>query len=194
MTNNTLIPSSVLLLIVSPENETTKKNYYQLAPNRTPLAKHSSILFTVRSNKVEHHRGQISFPGGVHESHDPTRLATALRETHEETGIDTSKIEIAAELPEFPTRATPFLIKPYVGVIRINKIENMNLKMNSDEIAEHFFVPIEHLINPSNHKIELISRGTFQYKMKSFYFNGHRIWGATGFMVESFLEKILIRP
>src|SRR3990172_10760635 len=87
-----------------------------------------NLLFTKRTNLVETHKGEISFPGGVFDKNDSSLLDTALRETEEEVGINSNDVEILGELDDIETN-TNFNISPFVGVIpypyefRINGIE-----------------------------------------------------------------------
>ena len=76
------------------------------------------ILFTKKSDAVPHHKGQFSFPGGVCEERDASRVETALREAWEEVRIPPEAVEVLGLLDDTMTRATPFVITPVVGIIR----------------------------------------------------------------------------
>lgn len=93
-----LIPAAVLLLLT----------------NRTD----PHILFAKRTQRVAHHKGQYSFPGGIVETWDGSRLETALREAKEEIGLPPEAVEILGTLDDTETRATQFVITPFVGLIR----------------------------------------------------------------------------
>ena len=75
------------------------------------------VLLTKRSDLVEHHRGEISFPGGKLDLTDPDLKSCALRETLEEVGILPADVKVLAELDDFYTVATRFHVVPFVGVI-----------------------------------------------------------------------------
>jgi 8-oxo-dGTP pyrophosphatase MutT (NUDIX family) len=75
------------------------------------------ILFTKRTQTVAHHKGEISFPGGVRDKRDKNLLETALRETKEEIGIPAGKIEILGELDDNVTKVTNFHLTSYVGML-----------------------------------------------------------------------------
>ena len=75
------------------------------------------VLLTKRSDMVEHHRGEISFPGGKLDLTDPDLESCALRETREEIGILPTDVKVLAELDDFYTVATRFHVVPFVGVI-----------------------------------------------------------------------------
>lgn len=74
-----------------------------------------TILFTRRTDRVDHHKGQISFPGGGLETGEGPRVA-ALRETHEEVGLDPGRVEIAGELDDYPT-VSNYIVTPVVGLV-----------------------------------------------------------------------------
>jgi len=145
-----------------------------------------SILFTRRTDRVRHHKGQISFPGGVREKGDRNLIETALRETEEEIGISASEITIVGELDDLYT-GTGYRISPYVGLLppSYRIITNVN---EIDEVAE---VPVTELLKPHVHSI-----GTRRYRGKQFkshFFRARRnfiIWGATASILAQFLEVV----
>ncbi|MFN2230957.1 MAG: NUDIX hydrolase, partial [Anaerolineae bacterium] len=75
------------------------------------------VLVTQRTQHVEHHKGQISFPGGACDPEDASLEATALREVHEEIGLPSEALEILGALDDLQT-ITDFAVTPFVGVIR----------------------------------------------------------------------------
>ena len=141
------------------------------------------VIFTKRSQKMRNHPGQISFPGGKSDSADPSTEFTALRETHEEIGLDPSSIKIIGALPIHET-VTAFLVHPYVGLVSENAIP----KALTSEVAEVFSAPLDHLLNPENYKIE----GRIWQGMARRYFSvpygPYYIWGATARMMRMFAE------
>ncbi len=145
----------------------------------------SKILLTVRTDLVEHHKGQISFPGGKKDPTDSSLLETALRETEEEVGIPRSEIKIVGELPPIPTVKTDYIVSTFIGIID----SDPKLQLNTHEIDSVLFVPIRHLLDPANSVLETYTLGGLQYKIKAYSFEGHRIWGATGRILQMFLEN-----
>src|SRR5215510_532131 len=75
------------------------------------------ILFSKKSAEVPHHKGQFSFPGGVVEQRDGSRVETALREAWEEIRLPAEAVEVLGMLDDTETRATPFVITPIVGLV-----------------------------------------------------------------------------
>ena len=147
---------------------------------------HSHILFTQRSMEVRDHKGQISFPGGRWEESDADLRQTALRETEEELGIAPSEVEVLGELGQLVT-PTGYHITPYVGLIP----HPYAYRLNPTEIAGIIEVPLEHLLEPQNLRLE---RGEFfnsLTEMPYFQFKQHVIWGATGRITRELTELIL---
>ena len=149
------------------------------------------ILLTHRSKKLDDHAGQISFPGGRIDNSDKSPKDTALREAYEETGLNESSVEILGHLDAYAT-ATGFRILPIVGIIK----ENFHTKINPIEVESIFYLPMEFLMNPENHKKE---RGTYKrqstsYKIEYEYnvipYENHHIWGATAAMLINLYETL----
>lgn len=114
-----------------------------------------SMLLTRRSEQLLLHRGQIAFPGGRVDPGDASPIAAALRETHEEVGIDPSKVEVLGTLPEYLT-GSGYRITPVVGLI--DPAPSLSdLLIEPAEVAEVFEVPARFLMNPSNHQRRLAS-------------------------------------
>ncbi len=149
------------------------------------------ILLTHRSKKLDDHAGQISFPGGRIDNSDKSPKNTALREAYEEIGLNGSSVEILGHLDAYAT-ATGFRILPIVSIIK----ENFDTKINPIEVESIFYLPMEFLMNPENHKKE---RGTYKrqstsYKIEYEYnvipYENHHIWGATAAMLINLYETL----
>ncbi|MBI3556450.1 MAG: CoA pyrophosphatase, partial [Deltaproteobacteria bacterium] len=173
MTND-LIPAAVLIPFIT----TAGAGDLRLKSRNGPLSISSAtkILLTVRSHAVEHHKGQISFPGGVFEPSDMSLEDAALRESHEEIGLPRDQVEIVAELPQVPTVATRFQVTPFVGLVH----GHPQFQPNPAEIGQIIFVPLHHLLNPANSVLDSYNREGLTYQFKTYNFGPHRIWGATG--------------
>ncbi|HTY43406.1 MAG TPA: CoA pyrophosphatase, partial [Thermoanaerobaculia bacterium] len=101
------------------------------------------VLLTRRTDTVEHHRGQISFPGGVEEVEDATPFETAVRETEEELGIAPGDVRRLGDLTPLVT-VTDFFVEPFVGAIPYPHA----LRPAEAEIAEVIDVPVAALLAP----------------------------------------------
>lgn len=143
------------------------------------------VLLTVRTDKVETHKGQISFPGGMHEPGDVDMLATALRETHEEVGIKPEQVQVVGELDQLIS-VTDFIITPYVGLIP----GPVAYKPSEDEIAEILEVPLAFFMDDSNVRTE---QREFRGRLITVYFydyGEHLIWGVTARILTGFLKLL----
>jgi len=109
-----------------------------------------TVLLTQRADHLNDHAGQVSFPGGRQEASDADAIATALREAHEEVGLDASRVEILGALPDYLT-GTGFCVSPVIGLVH----PPFTLQIDALEVAEVFEVPLAFLMNPANHEERL---------------------------------------
>ena len=146
-----------------------------------PIVAHAgglTVLFTQRTTHLKAHSGQVSFPGGRAEPHDPTPEFTALRETEEEIGLSVNAVEVLARLPEYCTR-TGYCVTPVVGLLT----PPLALSPDPREVAEVFEVPLSFLLDARNHRRETRE---FQGRSVGFYsipYADRYIWGATAGML-----------
>lgn len=143
------------------------------------------VLFTRRTETVEHHKGQISLPGGAEDEGDAGPLETALRETEEELGIPRTHVTILGILDDVSTFVSGFVITPFVGVIP----HPVPLRVNPHEIAEVLSVRLAAFRDPSKLRVEERTRPTGERIEVYFYDSGpHVIWGATARIMKSFID------
>ncbi|HEY1435061.1 MAG TPA: CoA pyrophosphatase [Thermoanaerobaculia bacterium] len=141
------------------------------------------VLFTRRTETVEHHRGQISFPGGVEEEADETAFATAVRETEEELGIPAETVRLIAPLTALTT-VTDFYVEPFVGAIPFPH----ELKPAEAEIAEVIEAPLAAFLDPKALETKVLPE---RDEPTLFYHYGeHVIWGATARMLKELLDAL----
>lgn len=141
------------------------------------------ILFTRRTESVEHHRGQISFPGGAEEPGDRTLFDTALRETEEELGISPAAVVPLGRLSPVVT-VTNFYVEPFVAAIPQPYV----LEPAEAEIAEVIEAPVAALLDPA-----ILEKKPFpgREEMVLFYHYGESIiWGATARILAELLEAL----
>lgn len=147
------------------------------------------VLFTERTHTVEHHKGQVSFPGGRVDIEDDSRVATALREAEEEIGLRREDVRVLGQLDELLT-VTQYRITPVVGVFPWPYA----FVLSTAELSEVFGVPLRWLADPANLVVKLHDhpmRGP-QVPVYYFYHARHTIWGATARIVVGLLE--VVRP
>jgi len=147
-----------------------------------------SVLLTERSADLKHHAGQVSFPGGGMEAQDEDIVATALRETHEEVGIQPSEVDIAGYLEPVAT-ITGYAVTCVVGLVE----PTFSLVRDPVEVERIFEVPLAFLMDRNNAEMtEREYEGT-RFPVATFHYEGHRIWGATAGMLVR-LSEMLIKP
>jgi 8-oxo-dGTP pyrophosphatase MutT (NUDIX family) len=136
------------------------------------------VIFTKRSTAMRNHPGQISFPGGKQDATDISFAHTALREAQEEIGLVQRDVELIGALPKHET-VTAFLVHPIVGLVP----KDFTPELLTDEVAEVFSAPLDHLLDPGNYMIE----GRMWQGHKRHYFTvpygPYYIWGATARML-----------
>ncbi|MPZ24775.1 MAG: NUDIX domain-containing protein [Dehalococcoidia bacterium] len=144
------------------------------------------VVVTRRTDLVEHHKGQIAFPGGAVEAADNDILTTALRETEEEIGVDRSHVEVLGSLDDIVT-ITNFHVTPVVGVITSSPYA---FTLHEREVAEIIEIPIVHLLDERNLVEEPRERDGVQYINYIYRYEGHDVWGATGRILHQYLELL----
>ncbi len=142
------------------------------------------LLFTERTAHLEHHAGEISFPGGGHDAEDADLSATALRETEEELGIARAQIEVLGRLDDFYS-IHGYHVVPFVGTIP----KPDNLEHNPFEIAGTFEAPLDHFRDPSIHRVEDWQHLGRTHLVDFYQFEKHTIWGLTAAILRQFLEE-----
>jgi 8-oxo-dGTP pyrophosphatase MutT (NUDIX family) len=145
------------------------------------------VLFTRRSELVEHHKGQISFPGGAHDADDPDLRQTALRETWEEIGVATNHVELLGQLDEMIT-VSDFLVRPFVG--HITRPGPYPFVHSEQEVAEILEVPLAHLQDEGNVIAEPRLYQGREILAYSYIWREHIIWGATARILKQFLDIV----
>jgi 8-oxo-dGTP pyrophosphatase MutT (NUDIX family) len=148
------------------------------------------LIFTRRTEMVNHHKGQISFPGGGRHPEDATLMHTAIRESWEEIGLKPEDIEVLGELDDIATYTTNFVISPFVAAIPYP----YEFRLNPYEVDEIIEVPLSVLLDKRNFSQEVVSLGN-QLILQYFYTHGDKvIYGATARILRQFLEIITDGP
>ena len=144
------------------------------------------FFLTKRSQDVEHHKGQISFPGGVVEKNEP-KMNAAIRETNEEIGVDKDVIKIIGTLTPLYVPVSNFHISPYVGWTE----EKPHTKVQDAEVNRVFSVSINDLVLEKNLKTKKDVFSNKSVKVPYFDLNGETVWGATSMILSEF--KFILR-
>lgn len=148
-----------------------------------------TVLLTQRTEHLHDHPGQISFPGGRTEPTDADAVATALREAHEEIGLEHRYVDVLGELPTYTT-GTGFIVTPVVGFVD----PTFTVSADPFEVAEVFEVPLAFLMNPANHRRHAVVVNGARREFLSIPWDGldaegaprrYFIWGATAAMLRN---------
>ena len=158
-----LTPAAVLLLIYPKEGD-------------------YCVLLNKRSELVEHHKSEISLPGGAQEPEDIDLLDTALRETEEEMGIRRADVTILGELDEVATRSR-FRVRVFIATIPYP----YRFQPSAFEIDEVLEVPLTSLRDPSNLRVETRWEHGGPVTSYAYAHNGHLVFGATARILQQFL-------
>lgn len=143
------------------------------------------VLLTKRTAHLNHHAGQVSFPGGRAESTDASPLDTALRETEEEVGIQQHFIKAVGLIEPYLT-VTNFKVVPIVGVVN----PGFTLNVDEFEVADVFEVPLSVLADQARYQRRKI---LWQGKNRAYWeltYDGFQIWGATAAMLYAFAGRL----
>lgn len=140
------------------------------------------LVLTKRTDKVDFHKGQISFPGGRLETGEDLEQA-AIREAQEELDVDPGSVRILGKLTPLFIPPSNYTIYPVVALT-----ENRPYFQPSPlEVAEVLEIPLEHLLDPVNVRREIWSIRDAEVEVPYFSFGYHKIWGATAMVLAELL-------
>ncbi|WP_071675476.1 CoA pyrophosphatase [Nioella nitratireducens] len=169
--------------IVLPEGRKLRPAAVLMPILETPNG--ARVILTKRSAMLKHHPGQVAFPGGKVDATDASPEAAALRESHEEIGLDPSQVDILGHLPPHET-VTSYTVTPFVGRIRapFSPVPELG------EVAEVFSVPLSFLMTPASYRVE---RRHWRGVWRSYYvapYGPYYIWGATARMLKGLADRV----
>lgn len=150
-----------------------------------PKNRELHFLLTKRTEDVEHHKGQISFPGGSKDDDDRDIVVTALRECEEEIGLQRNGVQILGLLDDYET-PSGFAITPVVAYA--NGIPE--LTPNAQEVAEVLEVPVSVFLDKANERVEQRQWREKLYDVYYYTYRAREIWGATAGIIRSFLSAL----
>ncbi len=143
------------------------------------------LILTVRSAHMPTHAGEVAFPGGKRDPGDSDLLATALRESHEEIGLAHDQVEVLAELSPLASRFG-MKVTPFVGLVA----PDVSLIAEPGEIEQIFRVPLSFFLETEPELTQPFNFLGRRMRMPSYYFEQHRIWGLTAFMILDLLNHV----
>jgi 8-oxo-dGTP pyrophosphatase MutT (NUDIX family) len=139
-----------------------------------------TVLLTQRASQLKYHAGQISFPGGRQEPEDLGPREAALREAHEEIGLEEHFVTVVGYLSDH-ILLSGFRVTPVVAFVR----PGFELLLDSQEVEDTFEVPLSHVFAPANHRAGRRRLGAAAHEVRvwDIQYEGHNIWGATAGML-----------
>lgn len=146
------------------------------------------VVFTKRTDRVQSHRGEVSFPGGAMDATDPDLTFTALREAQEEVGLDPSHVTVIGQINDIIT-VSDFHVSAYVGEIDPSTSPYGWLPAEA-EVAEMIEAPLSHLLDKANLVEFPRDRNGEIVIQEGVQFGDHTIWGATYRMLRNFMDVV----
>ena len=144
-----------------------------------------SMLLTRRSEAMNSHKGQISFPGGRRDEIDISAAANALREAQEEVGLDPSQVDVLGYLNDYPT-ISRYRVTPVVGLID----SDFTPVAAPAEVAEVFEIPMDIVLDPRAYRRKSLSREGLILPFYELNWGGYRVWGATAGMLKDLCKRV----
>ncbi len=143
------------------------------------------VLLTKRASHLKHHPSQVSFPGGKVEQEDNSLIDTALREAFEEIGLSREAVSVAGQLPPYQT-ISGFQVTPVVAIVS----RSQAYKIDKNEVAEIFQVPLQHFLTTNDHHVFTASRNGKQHNVHFLPYKHYNIWGATAVMLKDLVSQL----
>ncbi|MCS7179209.1 MAG: CoA pyrophosphatase [Anaerolineae bacterium] len=155
-----------------------------------PVGGQLHMVFTVRPTHLNHHAGQVSFPGGGWEKGDTSLAETALRETREELGIPTAEIEVLGPLTPLYVPTSHNLVHPFVALAP----RRPAFQPDPLEVAELLEVPLATFRDPTIRGEDQMERDGQEVVVPYYAVGHHKIWGATAAILAEFLALLNAQP
>ena len=148
---------------------------------------HYNVIFTKRTSMVEHHKGQISFPGGAVDKEDGSLEETAYREAYEEIGLLKEDVEMLGRIDDELAVVSSFIIHPFVGKVPWP----YDFEINANEVDSLIFIPLYVFMDETTgHKKDFVLVDGYPYHGTNYQYNGSIVWGATARIMENFISII----
>jgi 8-oxo-dGTP pyrophosphatase MutT (NUDIX family) len=150
-----------------------------------PLDDEPHLLLTVRAGDLPHHGGQVALPGGAIEKGE-TIVDAALREAHEEVGLEPHEVLVLGELTPLFIPVSGYLLHPVVALM-----ERKPALARADlEVARILHVPVAHLLDPARLRTLRRERDGVEYDVPCYEVCGEQVWGATAMVLAEFVDLV----
>jgi 8-oxo-dGTP pyrophosphatase MutT (NUDIX family) len=140
-------------------------------------------VFTRRRHDLRRHAGEISFPGGRRD-HGEELVRTALREAHEEIGLEPDAVDVVGALAPVGTFVTGYAVYPFVGVLEAPP----QWVVADTEVAEVLELPLATV--RAGHDVRRLVRRGIPFRTDTYEVGPHLIWGATARIVADLLRRL----
>lgn len=144
------------------------------------------LPLTVRSDRLPSHRGEVSLPGGAIDPGDASPAAAALRECHEELGVDPAGIDVLGTLSSFYIQPSNFQITPVVGF----SAQPPEMRPNDAEVSSVLTTSVQDLLDPAIVVVEQWNLRGVDVRVPFFSIAGHKVWGATAVVLSEFVARV----
>ncbi len=181
------LPSALRRILDSRQRAVDQEPARRYAAVLVPLFYHQEeyhLLFTLRTERLATHSGQVAFPGGLCDAGDKSPLHTALREAEEEVGLKQDDVQVLGSLDDIRTRSTNYIVTPFVGLVP----HPYSYRPDPTEVAKIFSVPLLFLQDQQNLNHELWVHNDEEIPIVTYRYQGYKIWGATQRIIENLLE------
>jgi 8-oxo-dGTP pyrophosphatase MutT (NUDIX family) len=146
-----------------------------------------TVIFTVRTDLMRKHPGQVAFPGGRIDPDDRDAVAAALREAEEEIALPPDRVEVVGTADPYRT-ITGYHVTPVIGVVPAD----LPLKPQPGEVADIFEAPLDFILDPARQIVRTVE---WRGRERSYYeieWQGRRIWGATAAMIVNLSRRLAL--
>lgn len=148
-----------------------------------------TVIFTVRTETMRKHAGQIAFPGGRIDPEDDGPIAAALREAEEEIELPRSEVEVIGIADRYRT-ITGFEVTPVVAIVP----PDLPLRPQPGEVAAIFEAPLAHVLDPARQLVRTVEWRGAERCYYEIEWQGRRIWGATAAMLVNLSRRLALLP
>ena len=187
---NRFRPAAVLVLLAPTLSAPTLSNPPQNDPTQTATPDSTAgpevdVFLVQRSRTLRHHPGQISLPGGrIEPGEEP--IEAALRETHEEIGLQPDRVEVLGQLPPVLVPVSSFVVHPVLGWTEASGFE----RAQPGEVLHCLRVPVEHLLDPQQRRYIELSDFPGRHLSHGFSLSVGWVWGFTGNLLDHVFEQM----